>query len=99
MFSNVPQGRGMWEQPSGPFEAARYKYRSYSVDLLRSIVKSMVKKRTVGSGCGSIGTAVASNTRDPQFESCNRQNLSANLSTNCIKEKTKIKKRPGMAHL
>ena len=46
----------------------------------------------VGSGCGSIGTAVACNTRDPQFEPRNRQNLSANLSTNCIKEKTKIKK-------
>ena len=44
MFSNVPQGRGMWEQPSGPFEAARYKFRSYSVDLFLSIVKSMVKK-------------------------------------------------------
>ena len=31
--------------------------------------------RISGSGCGSIGRAVASNTRDPQFESSQRQIL------------------------
>ena len=50
----------------------------------------------LGSGCGSVGRAVAADTRDPRFESSHRQNLS---TINCI-EKTKIKKkRPGMTHL
>ena len=29
----------------------------------------------MGSGCGSVGWAVASDTRDPQFESRHRQNF------------------------
>ena len=58
----------------------------------------------MGSGCGSVGRAVAFNTRGPWFDSSHRQNfieyLFVNLFfINCIK-KTKInKKRPGMAHL
>ena len=53
-----------------------------------------------GSGCGSVGRAVASDTRDPWFEPQHKQNLSTNLSTNCIIEKTKLmKKIPGMGHL
>ena len=54
----------------------------------------------MGSGCNSVGRAVASDTRGPRFESSHRQNLYWTLFTvNCI-EKTKIKKkRPGMAHL
>ena len=52
---------------------------------------------TVGSGCGSVGRTVASDTRDPRFESSHRQKF-VNCQL-CI-EKTKIKKkRPGMAHL
>ena len=48
-----------------------------------------------GSGCGSAGRAVASNSRGPRFESSFRQTF----TVNCI-EKTKIKKnRPGMTHL
>ena len=52
-----------------------------------------------GSGCGSVGRAVAFDTRSPQFESSHRQNFIEHLFIiNCI-EKTKInKKRPGMAH-
>ena len=48
------------------------------------------------SGCGTVGRAVASDTRGPRFGSRHRQIL--NLCTvNCI-ERTKInKKRPGMA--
>ena len=55
----------------------------------------------MGSGCGSVGRVVASNTRDPWFKSSHRQKFSyiEHLFTLCI-EKTKIKKkRPGMAHL
>ena len=58
-----------------------------------------LKNFTPGSGCGSVGRAVASNTRGPRFESSHQQIYIEHLFTiNCI-EKTKInKKRPGMAH-
>ena len=42
-------------------------------------------------GSGSIGKAVTSDTRDPQFKSNNRHNL----STNCTLEKTKKEKEAG----
>ena len=50
-------------------------------------------------GCGSVGRAVAFNTRGPQFDFSHWQNSIEHLFIiNCI-EKTKInKKRPGMAH-
>ena len=53
----------------------------------------------MGSGCGSVGRAVACNTRGLRFDSSHRQNFIEHLFIiNCI-EKTKInKKRPGMAH-
>ena len=58
------------------------------------------QKSHTGSGCGSVGRAVASNTRGPRFESSHRQNLYWTLFTVSCQEKTKIKKkRPGMAHL
>ena len=51
-----------------------------------------------GSGCGSVGRAVASDTRGLRFESSHRRNFIHVFTINCI-EKTKIKKkRPGMAH-
>ena len=56
-----------------------------------------------GSGCGSVGRAVASDTKGPRFESSHRQKFLYFYSTFdyyqlCI-GKTKIKKnRPGMAH-
>ena len=46
----------------------------------------------MGSGCGSVGRAVASDTRGPQFESSHRQNkiyIEHLFTVNCI-EKTKI---------
>ena len=51
-----------------------------------------------GSGGGSVGRAVASDTRDPRFESQHWQNFTYHL---CIEiEKPIIKeKRPGMANL
>ena len=52
-----------------------------------------------GSGCGSVGRAVASDTKDPQFKSRHRQTFTKHLFTVHCVEKTKIKKkRPGMAH-
>ena len=53
----------------------------------------------VGSGCGSVGRAVACNTRCPRFDSSNWQNFIEHLFIISCVEKTKInKKRPGMAH-
>ena len=62
-------------------------------------MKGNVKNANEGSVCGSVGRAVASDTRDPQFESSHRQTFIEHLITvNCV-EKTKIKKKcPGMAH-
>ena len=53
----------------------------------------------MGSGCGSVGRAVAFDTRGPRFDSSHRKNFIEHLFIiNCI-EKTKInKKRLGMAH-
>ena len=61
------------------------------------------KHQYQGSGCDSVGRAVAFNTRGPRFDSSHRQNFIEHLFVNlfiinCI-EKTKInKKRQGMAH-
>ena len=40
-----------------------------------SIIIFTIKKLLSGSGCGSVGRAVASNTRGPWFESSRWQNL------------------------
>ena len=54
----------------------------------------------LGSGCGSVARAVASDTRDARFESSRRQTFIEHLFTVNFVEKMKIKKkRPGMAHL
>ena len=53
----------------------------------------------MGSGCGSVGRAAASDTRGPRFESSHWQTLlwKFSFTVNCI-EKMKIKKdSPGMA--
>ena len=44
----------------------------------------------MGSGCGSVGRVVASNTRGPRIEYSHRQNFIMNMFT---VEKTKIKKK------
>ena len=62
----------------------------------------------MGSGCGSVGTVVASDTRGAQFESVIGEiSIEHLITVNCI-EKTKIKqkesrngpfmKSPGLAH-
>ena len=60
------------------------------------------KKSFLGSGCGLVGRAVASNTRGPWFESSHRHKTTyilkiCLLSTVYWKDKIK-KKRLGMAH-
>ena len=52
----------------------------------------------MGSGCGSVGRTVASNTRDLRFETRHWQNLIYQFIYQF--EKPKIKKKgQGMAHL
>ena len=52
--------------------------------------------RNHGSGCGTVGRAVASYTRDTRFESQHWQNIIYQLYNI---EKTEIsKKMPGLAH-
>ena len=56
---------------------------------------SMKKCKHLGSGCGSVGRAVAYDTRGPRFESSHRLIFKQHLYTlncNCI-EKTKIKEK------
>ena len=38
----------------------------------------------MGSGCGSVGRVVASDTGGPQFESTHRQTLHYLFTVNCI---------------
>ena len=47
----------------------------------------------LGSGCGSVGRAVAFDIRDPRFGSSHQQTFIKHLfNVNCV-EKTKIKKK------
>ena len=58
-------------------------------------IQNIIKR---DGGCGSIGRAVAFDTRGPHFESSHWQTLNYLYTVNSI-EKTKIKKKMlGMAH-
>ena len=50
-----------------------------------------VIRLALGNGCGSVGRAVASDTRGPPFESSQRQKFIQLFIINCI-EKTKLRK-------
>ena len=81
---------------------------SFRIDLLsQNLILGSKKKlaptflkalNKFGSGSGSVGRAVAYDTRDPQFRIPTLAQFI--LSFVHLKEKTKIKKeRPGMAHI
>ena len=54
----------------------------------------------LGSGCDSVGRAVASDTRGPRIESSHWQNiLNMDLLSTVLKKRKQRKKRPGLAHL
>ena len=60
----------------------------------------MIPIKTMGSGCGSVDRAVASNSRGPRFESSIRQKFKLNIYSQLYwKGENKGKKRPIMAHL
>ena len=46
---------------------------------LRCKIYRAVKCQTLGSGCGSVGRAVASDSRGPRFESSHRQKFILNV--------------------
>ena len=41
---------------------------------------SVIKNKGLGSGCGSVGRTVASNSRGPRFESSHRQKIISNIN-------------------
>ena len=51
----------------------------------------------MGSGCGSVGRGVASDTRGPRFESSHGETYIQTIFYSFEKTKTK-KKSPGMAY-
>ena len=54
----------------------------------------MLKTLLMGSGCGSVGRAVAPDTRVPGFKSSQDPNFIMNISTvNCCKDNNKEKER------
>ena len=59
------------------------------------------KQPELGSGCGSVGRAVASYVRGPQFESSHWQNfiLNMGLVLSLVKTKVKKEKQPVMTNL
>ena len=51
-----------------------------------------------GSGGGSVGRAVASNSRGPRFESSNRQKITLNIYCQLYWKDENKEKESGMAH-
>ena len=63
-------------------------------------VTDVLKQTKMDSGCGSVGSTVASDSRGPWFETSNQQKIILNVYCQLRIGKTKIKKtRPGMVHL
>ena len=58
-----------------------------STSLLLTDILSHKSCNDLGSGCGSVGKVVASDSRGPQFKSSHRENLNGTFTVNCI-EKT-----------
>ena len=53
-------------------------HRSHSFDcktMQKDSITSLLIKEDNGSGCGTVGRAVASNTRGPRFKSSHQENL------------------------
>ena len=69
-------------------------------DFTSALDNGKERNAAEGSGCGSVGRVVASNSRGLRFESSLRQKFILNFYCQLCIEKTKIKeKRPGLAHL
>ena len=46
----------------------------------------MLQRHNLGSGCGSVGRAIASDSRGPQFKSSQQQKTILNIMVNCIEK-------------
>ena len=70
------------------------KYLLLFISIYLPILANLKHKLTQkeGSGCGSVGRAVASDTRDLRFETSHWQDFIMNIFTVTV-EKTKIKKK------
>ena len=55
------------------------------------IISNSKQTMVSGSGCGSVGRAVASNTRGPRFESSHRQKFYIEhlFTVNCVMKRRK----------
>ena len=97
---------GKWQGTHNKEENAKSVFWSWDRSTYVATTQRKVKRTTigavnklilsVGSGCGSVGRAVASNTRGPQFESSHQQKFIyilniCFLSTVCWKDENKEK--------
>ena len=63
-----------------------------TVKAIRVGVRVIKKETLMGSGCGSVGRAVASDTRRPRFESSHRQkiiHIEHLFTVNCVLKRRK----------
>ena len=97
----------MWKNDHPVFGAGIQTHNPLNVRLPQIPTRQGLPSKTlidvlVGSGCGSVGRAVASNTRGLRFESSHWQNLYCTFvylcNISCIEKTIINKKRPGMAH-
>ena len=58
--------------------------RSQNVDKMVFVIFIFGNMSFKGSGCGSVGRAVALDTRGPGFKSSHRQKLNILLTVNCV---------------
>ena len=79
-----------WHSCSSPVISNVFKWRG--IVLGSTVFISTKMQWKLGSGCGSVGWAVASNSKGPQFESSHLQTFILNIYCQLC-EKTKIKKR------
>ena len=79
---------------TGLAQVFKWKRLAFVFDSLEQVKNIFVH---VGSGCGSVGRAVASDGRGPRFESSHRQNDIEQCLLSTVLKRQKInKKRPGI---
>ena len=65
---------------------------TFYAETINEFLHFPLKKKAGGSGCGSVGRAVASDTRGPRFESSHRQkfiNTEHLYTVNCVLKRQK----------
>ena len=72
---------------------AEWRKRKYKISELHDF------NTFLGSGCDSVGRAVASDSRGPRFESSHGQHFLLNIYCQLYWKDKNKEKRPGIAHL